>query len=58
MMGEKAPSSQDVRITELGTKVVLEPWTPLECKNRCELSAENALQSDGYCEACHEYPAG
>lgn len=56
MKSEKATS--DVRVTALGTKVVLEPWTPAECKNRCELNDENTLQPDGYCDACHEYPRG
>jgi hypothetical protein len=28
------------------------------CKNGCEIDSENALHSDGYCDACHEYPEG
>lgn len=33
--------------------------TPLPaCENSCEIDNENALHSDGYCDACHEYPEG
>lgn len=32
--------------------------TAVACINQCELSEENPLLDDGYCQGCHDYPEG
>lgn len=37
---------------------ITKPFPGQGCVNDCEISEENALLGDGFCESCHEYPDG
>ena len=42
-----------------GTKVETKTWgTAVACINQCDVSEENPVLDDGYCQSCHDYPDG